>query len=77
MAHRIHLADSYEGRNLSIRAREIGGGIQLVSQLARKFDQQPWTLIKIEHPGKVYPNRAAAHAAAFATIKMSIDGGFA
>ncbi|MCA8213695.1 hypothetical protein LGN20_07235 [Burkholderia cepacia] len=77
MAHRIHLVDSYEGRNLSIRAREVDGGIKLVSQLARKCDQQPWTLIKIENPGKVYPSRAAAQAAAIATIKMSIDGGFA
>ncbi|OXI88521.1 hypothetical protein CFB50_08425 [Burkholderia sp. AU33423] len=77
MANRIHLDGNYEGRELSIRAHEVEGGFKLVSQLARKLGQRTWTLVKIESPDKIHPSRAAAHAASKATLKMSIDGGFA
>lgn len=77
MAHRFHLAGSYEGRDLDSIAREVEGGYMLVAQLARKCGDWAPTLVRVENPETVYPSKEAAHAASFAALKMSIDGGFA
>jgi len=77
VAHRIHLDGRYEGRDLSIRACEVDGGFKLVSQLTRKRKTDPWGLVVIESPDEVYLDRASARAAAYASLKLHIDGGFA